>query len=204
MSSAAKVYYTPEQYLTLERAAEYKSEYVDGQIYAMAGASRAHILLAGNVFGELRSQFRGRPCEVYMSEMRVKISPSGTYTYPDVVAVCGEARFEDKRADTLINPTVIVEVLSPSTEAYDRGAKFVRYRELDSLTDYILVSQDRVLVEHFTRQNDGSGRWVLTAIAELEGTLHLSSVGCDVDMNYIYERVILSEAERDTKPAELR
>jgi Uma2 family endonuclease len=121
MSSLAETWYTPEEYLALERKAPFKSEYINGQIYAMSGASREHILIAVNVVSEVRSQFRGRTCEVYNSDMRVKVSPSGTYTYPDAVAVCGESRFEDAAVDTLINPTVIVEVLSPSTEAYDRG-----------------------------------------------------------------------------------
>src|SRR2546423_7792204 len=121
MSSQTKTYFTPEQYLALEREAEYKSEYINGQIYAMSGASREHNLIAVNIVSELHALLRGQPCEAYMSDMRVKVSQTGMYTYPDVVAVCGGPRFEDEHGDTLINPTVIVEVLSPSTEAYDRG-----------------------------------------------------------------------------------
>ncbi len=193
MSSLAKAYYTPEQYLELEREAEYKSEYVDGQIYAMSGASEEHNLIAGNIFGHLWSQFRGRPCRVYMSDMRVKGSPSGMYTYPDVAAVCGGAVFEDGHVDTLTNPMVIVEVLSPSTEAYDRGVKFAHYRDLESLTDYILVSQDRVLVEHFSRQSIKSDEWLLKVTGDLGGSLRLPSVGCEIDMAFIYENVSFPE-----------
>ncbi len=195
MSSVTKAYYTPEQYLALEREAEYKSEYIDGQIYAMSGASEEHNLIAGNIFGELRSQFRGRPCRVYISDMRVKVSPSGIYTYPDVAAVCGGAHFEDSHVDTLTNPNIIVEVLSPSTELYDRVAKFARYRELESLTDYILVSQDKVFVEHFTRHGDGHKQWLLTPIDDLESTLRLSSIGCEIAMAFIYENVSFTEPD---------
>lgn len=195
MSSVAKTYYTPEQYLSIERAAEYKSEYVDGEIYAMSGASEEHNLISGNIFAALHSQFRGRACRVYTSDMRVKVSPTGVYTYPDVVAVCGEARFEDGQVDTLSNPMVIIEVLSPSTEAYDRGVKFAHYRKLKSLTDYVLVSQDRVLVEHFVRQSDESGRWLLTDVGDLEGKLHLTSIGCELALSDIYEKVNLREVQ---------
>src|SRR5206468_6291774 len=120
------------------------SEYINGQIYAMSGASREHNLIVVNLIRELSSQLRGRPCEVYASDMRVKVRPTGMYTYPDVVAVCGEPRFEDEQVDTLVNPAVIVEVLSPSTEAYDRGQKFAHYRKLESLTEYVLVAQNEV------------------------------------------------------------
>ena len=122
-SAAVKTRYTPEQYLTLERKADFKSEYCNGFITAMAGASREHNLIAVNVSAELRSQLKSRPCEVYMSDMRVLVSQTGLYTYTDSVVVCGEPRFQDDEADTLLNPTMIVEVLSPSTESYDRGAQ---------------------------------------------------------------------------------
>src|SRR5262245_46847116 len=128
---------TPEQYLVLERKADFKSEYLNGYIIAMAGASREHNLIAGNLHGELRSQLKGRPCETYVSDMRVFIDRTGLYTYPDIVAVCGEARFQDDGVDTLLNPTVIVEVLSDSTERYDRGRKFGHYRQLPSLREYV-------------------------------------------------------------------
>jgi Uma2 family endonuclease len=121
-------YCTPEEYLARERMAEAKSEYRDGEAYAMAGASRAHNLITGNIFAQFHAALRNRPCETYMNDMRVKVAKSRLYTYPDVVVVCGEPRFEDSKGDVLLNPTVIVEVLSPSTASYDRGDKFFHYR----------------------------------------------------------------------------
>lgn len=177
---------TPEEYLVRERKAQYRSEYVDGRAYAMAGASRAHNLVAGNVFAELRAQLRGRPCEAYVSDMRVKVSHTGLYTYPDVVAVCGEPRFEDGHVDTLLNPTLIVEVLSESTEGYDRGEKFSHYRRLESMREYVLVAQDRVRVEHFARQGE---HWMLAEISDPDGVLALPSLDCTVSVRGIYERV---------------
>src|SRR5205085_5334550 len=126
--SSQEVYYTPEEYLILERQAEYKSEYFNGEIFAMTGASRRHNLVAANVLASLHGQLRKRPCEVYSSDMRVKVSPTGLYTYPDVVVVCNDPLFDDKQKDTLLNPTVLIEVLSKSTASYDRGEKFEHYR----------------------------------------------------------------------------
>jgi Uma2 family endonuclease len=189
MSLAAEPYYSPEQYIAIEREAQTRSEYVNGGIYAKSSASREHNLITGNVSAEIRAQLRGRPCEVYISDMRVKVSSTGMYTYPDVVAVCGGPAFEDRQVDTLINPTLIVEVLSPSTEGYDRGEKFAHYRRLESLQDYVLVAQDKVRVEHFVRRDDASGQWVLTEISEPGGTLHLASIGCDLSLSDIYDRV---------------
>jgi Uma2 family endonuclease len=194
MSSLAQTYYTSEEYLALERKAEYKSEYINGQIYAMSGASREHILISVNLASELRTQVRGRPCEVYNSDMRVKVNPTGMYTYPDVSVVCGKPVFDDTRQDTLNNPSVIIEVLSPSTEAYDRGEKFAHYQRLSSLVDYVLVSQDKVRVEHYVRQNEVGDEWHLTAISDLHGVLHLTSIDCSVALRDIYERVEFPEA----------
>src|SRR5919108_290049 len=181
--------YTPEEYLALERAARHKSEYVNGRIYALAGASRAHNLIAGNVFAELRAQLRGRPCEAYINDMRVKVSQTGLYTYPDVAALCGEPQFEDAHLDTLLNPTVIVEVLSESTEGYDRGEKFAHYRRLESLREYVLIAQDKVRIERYVRDGE---RWVLTEIDSLDDTLALASIGCELRLREVYERVDLS------------
>lgn len=189
MSSLAQTWHTPEEYLSLERDAEYRSEYVNGQIYAMSGASREHNLIAVNIISALHSQFRGRPCEAYISDMRVKVSPTGMYTYPDAVAVCGEPSFEDGQLDTLTNPSVIIEVLSPSTEAYDRGEKFAHYRRLSSLTDYVLVSQDKARMEHYVRYGDTGEQWVLSEISDPNGRLHLASIGCDVMLRDIYDKV---------------
>jgi Uma2 family endonuclease len=193
MSSLAKTYYTPEQYLALEREAEYKSEYINGQIYAMSGGSREHSLIIFSLARELGAQLRDRPCEAYVTEMRVKVSPTGMYTYPDVTIVCKEPAFEEGNVGTLLNPTVIIEVLSPTTEAYDRGDKFAHYRKLDSLTDYVLVSQNQVRVEHFVRYSEGSSKWVLTEISGLGGVLRLDSIGCEVALMDIYDKVALAE-----------
>lgn len=192
MMSLAQPVATPAEYLALERSAREKSEYVNGRIYAMAGASRVHNLIAGNVFGELRARLRGRPCETYMSEMRVKVQQTGMYTYPDVVALCGEPRLEDAELDTLLNPSVIVEVLSPSTESYDRGEKFAHYRRLETLQEYVLVEQVRRRIEHFRREGD---HWVLTEISDAGGELTLSSLGCTLALADIYDRVEFPAAD---------
>src|SRR5258708_18618472 len=143
MSSQPKTTHTPETYLDLDRQSAFKNEYFNGEIFAMTGASRKHNLITSNVNYSLNLQLKRRQCEVYASDMRVKVSSSGLYTYPDVVVVCGAPMFEDKETDTLINPTVIIEILSKSTEAYDRGDKSGHYRRLESLSEYILISQDR-------------------------------------------------------------
>ncbi len=187
MSSAAvKVRLTPEQYLASERKASVKSEYDNGFIHAMAGASRPHNLISSNLNREIGSQLKDRPCEVYISDMRVCVSQTGLYTYPDVVAVCGEPHFQDGEFDTLLNPTVIVEVLSRSTEADDRGNKFAHYRRLASLREYVLVAQDKVLVERYTRQGD---EWLLTDLRSLENVLRLGSIGCDMALREVYAKV---------------
>jgi Uma2 family endonuclease len=144
MSTAEKRFISPDEYLTIERASEIRHEYYNGEMFAMSGASRAHNLIATNIVASLRSQFAGRDCEVYQSDMRVKVDRKGLYTYPDVVAACEGPKFEDDEFDTLINPRVIVEVLSKSTEDNDRGTKFEMYRRLASLQDYVLVSQDKM------------------------------------------------------------
>ena len=179
---------TEAEYLVRERAAEYRSEYLDGYVRAMTGASRPHNLMTVNVSGELRQQLRRRPCEVYATDMRVKVATAGLYTYPDVVVVCGRPVFEDAQTDTLLNPIVIVEVLSPSTEAYDRGEKFAHYGRMDSLREYVLVAQDRVRVEHYLRKRK---RWILTALGEPDALLELPSIGCTLGLRDIYERIEL-------------
>ena len=191
-SPATAAYYTAAEYLALERRATYKSEYVGGHIIAMSGASRRHNLIAANISRELSSQLRGRPCESYISDMRVRVSETGLYTYPDVVAVCGDIRFADEQTDTLLNPTVIVEVLSASTEAYDRGDKFAHYRRLASLHDYVLVSQDAVRVEHYVRQGE---KWVLSEASLLTDTVSLASIQCTLVLEDIYDKVRFDTAD---------
>jgi Uma2 family endonuclease len=186
MSTATKLKYTPEEYLALERKSPTKHEYSRGEIFAMAGTSRPHKLIAGNFFAEIRAQLKGRRCEAYITEMRVSVTATGLYTYPDVVVVCGERLFQDSEVDTLLNPTVIAEVLSESTEAYDRGAKFRNYRRIPSLREYVLIAQDRMSVERYTRQGD---EWVLTEAAGPDAELRLDSIDCSVPLRLIYERV---------------
>ncbi len=186
MPPLAQPYVTPAEYLTAERKSEQKSEYINGRVYAMAGASRVHNLLALNTASELRAQLRGRACEVYVNEMRVKVERTGMYTYPDVVGLCEEPRFEDTEVDTLLNPTVIIEVLSPSTERYDRGEKFAHYRRLESLREYILIAQDIWRIEHYRREGDS---WVLTEVSEPDAALVISSPPCTIRLSDIYDRV---------------
>lgn len=187
MASNPQRLYTPEEYLAQERAAAYKSEYVDGEIFAMAGASEAHNSLVANILASLHPQVRRSGCKAYVSDMRVDLSKNGLYAYPDVIVVCGESRFSDQHKDNLLNPQIIIEVLSKSTEAKDRGFKFMRYRKLDSFVEYLLVSQEKPQVEHFVRQPDN--RWLLTEITNLEEVVSFSSIPCELRMSDIYETI---------------
>ena len=165
MSANPKKLLTPQEYLARERLAEFRSEYYRGEVFAMAGASWEHTLIKDNLAAESRGQLKQGPCHVLTSDMRVKISGTGLYTYPDIAIVCDKPQFEDGEFDTLLNPRALVEVLSDSTEKYDRGAKFAHYRQIPSLQEYVLVSQDRVLMERDPRCADGS--WVLTVFADV-------------------------------------
>lgn len=187
MSLQPKTHLTPEEYLAIERKAEYKSEYFNGEMFAMAGASERHALIVTNVVAELRGQLRHRPCTVYSTDLRVRVSPTGLYTYPDVIVVCGQAQFADDQKDTLLNPTLIVEVLSESTKDYDRGGKFEHYRSLASLSEYVLIAQDKYHVEHFVRQPDN--RWLLSETNRLEDTIHLPSIDCALALIEVYDKV---------------
>ncbi|HTE17679.1 MAG TPA: Uma2 family endonuclease [Armatimonadota bacterium] len=176
--------YTPEEYLALERAAETKSEYFDGRILPMGRVTYEHIVITGNVGLALHTQLKGTEYRVYISQMRTKVGDTGLYTYPDVVAAREDRRFEDSDNDVLLNPSLIVEVLVPHSEAWDRGEKFAQYRKLESLTDYVLVASESLRVEHYARQGE---QWLLTALDSLEGALHLPSLGCRVALRDIYD-----------------
>lgn len=189
MTARPEVYISVEEYLARERAAETRSEYYAGEMFAMAGGSRAHNLIAGNLFASLHQQLRRRPCTVYPSDMRVKVSESGLYTYPDVTAVCDPEQFEDARQDTLLNPALVVEVLSPSTESYDRGRKAQNYRTVASLQEYLLITQDAYHVEQFVRQPDG--QWLFSEADGLDAVLPLPSIGCELRLADVYEKVEL-------------
>ncbi len=193
MPSLAQPTLTSEQYLAAERKAAYKSEFVNGHVYAMAGASRAHNQITFNIARELGAQLRGRPCTAYVSDLRVKVTATGLYTYPDVVALCGEGLFEDSALDTLLNPQLIVEVLSESTEAYDRGEKFAHYRRLPTLSDYVLIAQNKVRVEHYVRQGR---QWILAEADGWDDTIELTSIGCRLALCDLYDKVSFSEEDR--------
>ena len=186
-------YLTPEEYLAIERQADYKSEYRNGEMFAMAGASEAHNTLVANILYLLVGQFKGRNCQAYSNDLRVKISPTGLYTYPDIVAVCGERNFEDQKQDTLLNPTVLIEVLSASTEAYDRGEKFEHYRSLESLSDYLLISQSKPKIEHFMRQPNNL--WVLSESHGLKDSIGIASISCTLALADVYDKVSMAGDE---------
>ena len=190
MSSERKTHLSPAEYLGLERKSEIRSEYLDGDMVAMSGGSREHNLIVTNFARELSTQLKGRPCEVYPSNMRVKVSVTGLYTYPDVVVVCGEPQFEDANVDTLMNPTIVVEVLSDSTESYDRGAKFGHYRKVASLIEYLLVSQHECRIEQYVRQPEG--QWLRSQATSARGQIELTSINCSLALSEIYERTDLT------------
>ena len=184
---AAPTYLTPEAYLELERKATTKNEYVNGETLAMAGASFAHNFITLDTTIYLSRQLMDGDCEVASTgDLRVKVSQTASYFYPDIVVVCGEPQAEDNTFDTLVNPTLIVEVLSVSTEMYDRDEKFAHYRQIDSLQEYILISQDRLQVVHYRRQEP---QWMPTEFRALEDVMPLVSIGCKLPLQHIYRRV---------------
>lgn len=187
MSPQPKTFITPEEYLEIERRAEYKSEYFTGEMFALSGETGPHNLIANRIGSALDQQTLDRPCLVYNSDMRVQVGATGLYTYPDVVALCGEPKYGDDTQDVLLNPSVIVEVLSPSTEAYNRGRKFEHYQTIESLSEYLLVASDRMHADLFTRGADGL--WVLRSTGNPSDVLDLPSIGCRLLLADIYRKV---------------
>jgi Uma2 family endonuclease len=183
--------FTPEDYLRREREAAQKHEYYHGEVFAMAGGSPDHALIASNVIRELGNRLKGNPCRVYSSDLRVRIPRTTLYTYPDSSVICGERQFDplDANRETVLNPTLIVEVLSPTTESWDRGGKFQNYREIESLREYVLVSWDKALVETFLRQSDGT--WVLNTTAGRTAVAPLKSLGIQLPLAEMYDGVEL-------------
>lgn len=181
-----RTYLTAEEYLELERGSEMKHELLDGEMVAMTGGSWFHGLIIGNMVTALKNRLRERACSVIPNDLRVRVSAE-VYVYPDIVVACSEPRLEDSSKDTLLNPTLLMEVLSPSTESYDRGRKFEHYQMLESLKEYVLVAQDRPRVEHYLRQ-DGHV-WLYTEVSGLEGSVSLPSLGCEVPLSEIYDQV---------------
>jgi Uma2 family endonuclease len=178
--------WTPEEYLEVERQSLGRHEFSQGKVFAMAGGSRKHNLLVGNIVRLLGNALADRPCEAYPSDMRLKIPATGDYTYADVSAVCGRPKFDDQETDTLTNPQLIVEVLSRTTEANDRGRKFERYRSIGSFKEYLLVSQEQVLVEHFVRKADKS--WPATE-HRAGDSIKIVSLQCELAVDEIYLKV---------------
>lgn len=187
MLTKEKKYISPEDYLKSEREAETKSEYYDGEVFAMSGASLKHNIITTNILGSLFNKLKNTPCRPFGSDMRVNVSDNGLFTYPDISVVCGEMEFYDNETDTLLNPVVIFEVLSKSTHNYDRGGKFKLYRDVRSLKEYILVAQDSINVEHYQKQPDG--KWLLNEIRILESELAIDSIECKLNISDIYSGI---------------
>ena len=187
MSSAAIKRYSPADYLALERASDVKHEFFDGEMFLMAGGTVEHSQVAANVIRALGNALADSPCRVLTSDMKIKL-PTGLYTYPDASVVCDQPQYEDDRKDVLLNPLLIVEVLSPSTEAYDRGQKFRHYQTCPSLREYVLIAQDRSAVDHYLRQ-PASGQWLLTTFESLDATMPLPSLGIGLRLSEIYSKV---------------
>ena len=193
MSAQPLPYYTIEQYAEMEESAPYKSEFIAGRIYAMSGGTPKHSLIAGNIIRELGTLLKRGPCQVYTSDLRVGIMPIDVETYPDVTVVCGEPHINPFDENSIINPTAIFEVLSPSTERYDRGEKWARYRRLDSLEEYLLVSQDKPEVEQYLRQENGL--WNYTAVEGLDVASVVTVRGVTLSLAEIYDKITFPEPE---------
>lgn len=190
MSAGSQQTMSVEDYLAFERASEEKHEYLNGEIFLMSGASPNHNLVFGNTYASLHAQLRQRPCIVFPSDQRVRVRDTGLYTYPDISAICGEPQFDN---DTLLNPTLIVEVLSPSTESYDRGRKFQHYRALESLQEYVLIAQDdSTHIERYLRQPNNE--WLLADATGLDASITLSSIGCTLALADVYEKVTFEDS----------
>lgn len=202
MSAIPKQYMTEAEYLAMEQDSEIKHEYFRGEIFAMSGASPEHDRIFGNTFASLHSQLRQSPCGLYSGDVRVRVNPTGLYTYPDISVVCGEAEFTLDKPGSLLNLTLIVEVLSPSTESYDRGTKFQHDRTLDSLQEYVLISQDSARIECFTRQTGGN-TWVLKEAVGLEATINLISIQCTLALADVYEKITLPDEPMLPPPSPL-
>lgn len=192
MSTLPKRLLTHEDYLAIEREADFKSEYYRGKMFAMAGASETHTLIISNVVRSLGNQLLNRDCNIYSSQMRVKVSKLKKYTYPDIVVTCGKETFEDDQADTLVNPVLIIEVLSESTEAYDRGKKFEHYQYLESLSEYLLISQEAYRIEQYVRQSDRT--WTYYEFRDLDDVVKLATIGCELAFKDVYLKIAMESA----------
>lgn len=200
MSVAEKRLPTGEDYLAWEREADFKSEYLRGQIYAMSGASVEHNTIASNLIREIGNGLKGRPCRAFVSDMKVQIDTADAYFYPDISGLCGEMEFHDDRRDTYRNPQFVIEILSDSTESYDRGKKFLHYQMLPSLKEFVLVSQKTAVVEVYRKDGD---RWIYQLSRGNGAVLKLESVGCEVPFEEIYRNVEFPPEEPLPVPPDL-
>lgn len=191
MAAAPVPRLNPEEYLAQERNATYRSEYIDGYVYAMAGGSVDHATISANLIREISNRLKSAPCRVCGSDLRVQIQKNGGFFYPDVSVICGKPEYSDKRNDTVTNPAIIVEVLSPSTESRDRGIKFANYRRLASLKEYILVDQNAPRIERFARTTDNA--WLLTETSGLDTELEIAAIECRIPLAEIYDKVEFTE-----------
>jgi Uma2 family endonuclease len=200
----AQTSFTVEAYLELDRAAEERYEYLDGEIYAMAGESPDHSTICTNLTMSIASQLRGTPCRAFAKDTKVRSGPpsrpgatgQGLFSYPDLLVVCGPMQFHDQVRDVLLNPTLIIEVLSPSTEAFDRGEKFRRYRTwLPTLQDYLLVAQDKPLIDHYHRVE--AQRWELVSVEGLQEHVHLEALHCTLRLSEVYDRIVFGAEDLD-------
>jgi Uma2 family endonuclease len=188
MRAQPRPFLTETEYLERELVSTIKHEYYAGEIFAMAGGSEAHNLIASNVNASIYAQIRGRGCRIYPSDMRIKIVNTGLYTYPDVTIVCGMPEFANMtKRDTLLNPTIIIEILSPSTERYDRGVKFQNYRTIETLQEYILIAQNKYYIERYIRQERNT--WLLTEAIGIDSAIGLESIQCTLALADVYELV---------------
>ena len=192
MIDPTKKFITPEEYLALEERADHKSEYYNGEIFAMSGASFNHNVITGNAHAALHQLLSKRPCRTFVNDMRLLTSPKGLYTYPDVMVVCGKIEFAPNRNDTVMNPIVLVEVLSESTKGYDRGEKFAMYRQIPSLKEYVMIDQTQPYVEHYRREGHF---WVFEALETIDAILTVPALECEMPLAVLYEKVEWQEVK---------
>lgn len=191
MSAIPKTKLTVKDYLEFERNSEIKHEFFNGEIFAMSGAKRNHNKIVGNLSGLVWQHLKGKDCEFYPTDMRVFVPSTGLYTYPDLVVVCGEPQFQDDVFDTLLNPILLIEVLSDSTESYDRGKKFQHYRSIETLQEYVLVSQNEARIEKYVRHGDGF--WLLSEAVGIDSEIEFASIGCRVALSEVYDKINFDE-----------
>lgn len=194
MCAVPKQKLTAAEYLVRERQSDVKSEFFNGDVFAMTGASREHNRIKENLVGELFTRLKGGKCQTFSSDQRVLVEATGLYTYPDIVLVCGSAKYDAADRDTLTNPIAIIEVLSPSTERYDHGAKFRNYQQITSMIEYVVVAQDEPVCERFVRQTDGS--WALVSFVGLTAALTLTSVAASIPLSDVYAGIDFPETTR--------